>query len=121
EFKAPPKFAELLGAVVNVSAIVAGFLSTVWSILISMENRRVAQLIKEAGAGNRLFRYLSSAIRWLLFLAVLSAIGIIVDFNVVTTWHRHAFSFWLFAVTASVLSCYRILHLCTRVLVFKEV
>ena len=110
---------DVLGAVVNIAAIFVAFLSTIWSILISMENKRVIQLLQDAGYYKLLFDYLSSAIRWLFFLAVISAFGLLIDFTQPKDWYRYAFGFWIFVLVTSLVSCWRIARIFSKVLIFK--
>lgn len=110
---------DVLGAVVNIAAIFVAFLSTIWSILIAMESKRVIQLLQDAGYHKLLFTYLSSAIRWLFVLAVISALGLLIDFAKPQDWHRYAFAFWLFVLVTSLVSCWRITRIFSRVLTFK--
>jgi hypothetical protein len=115
----PPSMKDVLGAVVNISAIFVAFLSTIWSILISMENKRVIQLLKDAEYDKLLFQYLSAAIRWLFILAVISAVGLLIDFTQPKNWYHCAFSFWLFVLVTSFISCWRIIRIFSKVLIFK--
>ena len=110
---------DLLAAVVNIAAIFVAFLSTIWAILISLESKRVIQLLKDAGYHRLLFDYLASSIRWLFLLAVISAFGLLIDFAQPKDWHRYAFGFWIFVLVTSLVSCWRITRIFSKVLTFK--
>lgn len=75
--KMPPLFT----VVVTVAAISVGFLGTAKAILISISTHKLMRTLKETGQHRRLMDYLLSAMWSALFLVVLSAFYLLVDFR----------------------------------------
>lgn len=107
---------DLLAALVNVSAIAVGFLATAQSVLLSIEGRTVMKRLKEQGYDKRLFGYLSTSISLGFVLAVVSALALIVDFDVPARWHQVAVAAWAALVVMSLMTWFRIARLFAKIL-----
>src|SRR5689334_7217941 len=76
---------DLFSAVLNLSAIVAGFIGAAISILYTMEGKEVIRDLVDLNKWPVLLGYLVAALKWSFFLAVLSAMG--------TLFYQHLNSF----------------------------
>lgn len=112
----PVSLKDLLSAVTNLSGIAVGFLATAQSILFSLPKKYVIQQLKITGMYNRLINYFMSAIQWSFGLAVISAIGLLIDFTKSQSWHPIALSLWLFFLVTTSLSYYRVIEVFTALL-----
>ena len=110
---------QFFGAVLNVSAIGAGFLGTALSVLYSIENKPVVQDLIAAGAWGQMLRYTMAAIRWSFALAVLSAVGLFVVDKIRPDHYSAALGVWSFVVFIAALLCVRVIHLFSRILAAK--
>jgi len=72
---------ELLSSAINVSAITCGFLATAMSLLITLSNEEIIQRIKKFGLYELLVDYLKSGLGWSLWVAILSASGLLFNGN----------------------------------------
>lgn len=115
-FVSRPALGNLFTAVVNVSAIAVGFLATAQSILFSLENKRVTQFLKSAGAFNSLIDYMMEAIHISFALAGISAFALLIDLKTPRHWHIYGFAAWLFFLCLAALDYYRIVSIFTRIL-----
>jgi hypothetical protein len=106
----------LFTAMVGVSAIAVGFLATAQSILFSLENRRVTQFLKDAGAFNSLIDYMMQAIHLSFILAALSAFALLVDPKAQRWWYPYAFAAWLFTLCFAGMAYYRVVSIFARIL-----
>jgi hypothetical protein len=115
----PATTKDFLGAVVNISAILGGFLCTVWSILVSIESRKVFSLLKDASYEHLPFLYLSSAVRWLFLLALISATGLLVDFTKPPVWINVMATCWVFILVTALLSFWRLIQIFSKMMEFN--
>ncbi len=105
-------------SIINVSGILIGFMATAKAILVSIQNRRVIQFLRESGAYAMLIAYIMSAIRGCFLVLVLSAAGTLVDlasFRWLGLVHL-AIGFWVGVVVYAGVASYRIVHLVSKVL-----
>lgn len=65
---------DLLGAVINLAAIAIGFLATIKSLLISIENRPDVTWLKSGQFYSRFHRYVFHAIHGSFIVAIVSSI-----------------------------------------------
>jgi predicted neutral ceramidase superfamily lipid hydrolase len=112
----PASLKDLLSAVTNLSGIAIGFLAAAQSILFSLPRKYVIQQLKATGMYNRLINYFIAAIQWSFGLAVLSAIGLLIDFSKAQYWHSTALSIWLFFLITALLSYYRVIQVFVAIL-----
>jgi hypothetical protein len=116
DFVSRDALGNLFTAIVSVSAIAVGFLATAQSILFSLENKRVTQFLKSAGAFNSLVNYMMEAIHVSFALAGISAFALLVDLKTPRWWHPYGFAVWLFFLCLAALDYYRIVSIFTRIL-----
>jgi hypothetical protein len=107
----PDTVPNLLSALVSVGGIAVGFLATVKSILISVDDRPIVKRMKDADLYHRVMGYLRAAMRWSFALAIFSAAALVVDYRGLQAWnwwYAGGTAVWLFLVTGSVLSYLRV-------------
>lgn len=108
----PGTIPQLLSAVVSVGGIAVGFLTTAKSILISIDDKPIIARIKAVpGLYARIVGYLRSSIRWSLFVALISAAALVVDYSNIEKWttpYAIGTALWLFVATGAVLSYVRV-------------
>lgn len=107
---------DLLSAVTNLSGIAIGFLAAAQSILFSLPRKYVIQQLKLTGIYNKLINYFVAAIQWSFGLAVLSALGLLIDFSKPQYWHSTTFGIWLFFLVTAMLSYYRVIEVFVAIL-----
>jgi len=117
KYKSPTTPKELLPTIVSLSSITTGFLATALAILFTIPpNHRGVRLLITGGAYNDLIDYLTGAITWSFVLAIISVIGLLIDFKVEQIWYPFVFSLWLFVLTTAACSCYRVIYLFAKIL-----
>lgn len=109
---------DILSATINISTITIGFLSATQSILLALENRQVIKDIKASGSYKKLTSYLMDAITYSFILAIVSLIGLFFDPKKLQEFYLLCFIIWLFVLSISGLSCYRVIRLCNKILRF---
>jgi hypothetical protein len=113
-----PGFKDLVGAVVNVSAISVGFLATAKSLLLSLSDRSIISRLKQTGHFNTLVGYFLAAVNiWLLLALVSSALLYLYSADKPpSNWYRILVSFWAGLLMAGVLSYMRAIGLLSKIL-----
>ena len=116
----PKASKEILGGVVNVSAIAVGFLATAQSIIVSLGGKRMVRMLRQSGHLSALGSYLTHAIASAFMLAVLSVAMLVLDLDQPSNLNPLAISsivaVWVMTATASVLACFRVLRLLADIL-----
>ena len=112
----PTSLKDLLSAVTNLSGIAIGFLAAALSILFSLPRKYVIQQLKVTGMYSKLLNYFIAAIQWSFGLAVLSAIGLLIDFSKSQYWHSTVLGIWLFFLVTALLSYYRVIEVFVAIL-----
>jgi hypothetical protein len=112
----PAGLKDLFSATVNVSAITVGFLGTIASILLSIQNKEIVQSLTRSGHFQRLLTFCLRSIQWWLFVAIVSSAGLLLDFQRLPEWHRPAIAAWVFVTTTAVLSYLRVLRAVVKIL-----
>jgi hypothetical protein len=107
----PESYKDVLAAMVNISAIAAGFLTTSKSILFSIDTTRSVGQLKDAKLYNRLLDYLFSAIIWSFIVAAASTVLLLIDWKTPKPWHCHVFGVWLMVVVLASFLNYRVIHI----------
>jgi hypothetical protein len=106
---------DLFTVVLNVSAIVAGFLGTALSVLLTIENRPVIKDLKDAGCYFPLLSYLLSAIKWSFLLVLLSTCGLLIYPRFSSRMQELSLLGWFIVATVTSLACWRVIRLFTEV------
>ena len=99
--KAPEAIGELFSGAMAFGAISAGFLATTKSILFSIPDSRRLKELQKLRLMEHLISCLMSSIRWSLGLAVLSALGVLMQHSEFLRWLLVA---WAVALVTSVVS-----------------
>lgn len=110
---------DILLATVNISAIAVGFLAASQSIILTMHGRRVIRQAKTSGLYNMLVKYMIFATYSCFFLAVLSAVGLLLDLDHQANWYHWAFLVWLLLGVTSFFSFYRVIRLLGKILLLE--
>lgn len=112
---------ELAGPVINASAIATGFLATMQTILLSIDNREVIRRLKAMNYQghnyyNTLLNYLISAIKACFMVALVSTAGYLVDGKNIPWWLKYAAAFWTGLAAYAVAACYRVISIMAVIL-----
>jgi len=107
----PETLPNLLSAVLTVAGVAIGFLATVKSILISIDERPIVQRMKEAGVYRRVIGYLRAAITWSFILTLVSSVALLANYKDVRVWDTQrqlGTAIWIVVAVGALLSYYRI-------------
>ena len=115
-FSPPEALRDLFAAIINVSAIAVGFLATAKSILVSLEDKPIVRMLKDAGYYSDLVRYLMTATQLCFGLAIASALLVLLDFKTAAFWNHFAFGVWVFLTATAATACARVIRVFGRVL-----
>jgi hypothetical protein len=115
-FRAPESAKDLLGAGVSIGAIAVGFLANMKAILFSIDKKRIIQQLKDANCLTNVIDYLYWAIASSSFFSLASAVGLIVDLRGHPKLYPIGVSIWLFSVTTTIASYWRVITIFTRIL-----
>lgn len=115
-----PKTAiNVLGAVVSLAGIAAGFLAAIQSIFVAIDDRPIIHDLKESNTYDVIVSYLYHAMWWSVILAITSVVGLLKDFNS-TNWPSWAVSAWVFCAVASAFCTYRIFRVFQAILMSRR-
>jgi len=107
---------ELLSASITISAIAIGFLATSKSILISIRSDKILKWLKDGGHYSTLIDYIMNSVHWCFYLTIISAIGLMIDFDNPNYLDFIFICFWLFVVSTSIISSHRVIDLFSTIL-----
>jgi len=106
----PEALPTLLSAVVTIGGVAVGFLATIKSILLTIDDKPIIHRVKNAGLYVPILDYLRAAFFWSFALTVVSAAALFTDYKGLTFWGRWyaaGTAVWLFVAVAAILSYYR--------------
>ncbi|HWR36002.1 MAG TPA: hypothetical protein VN622_09060 [Clostridia bacterium] len=106
---------DIFASMLNVSAIVAGFLGTAISILLAFKDKPVLMDLRELGIHQNVFDYLLFAVRWSFALAVISTCSIVLFSRLQSLGQAVLLAVWCCALWVSVLGFVRV------ILIFEEI
>jgi hypothetical protein len=113
----PHKPNELIQSGLTIGAISVGFLANMKAILFSIEKKKVVEDLKVGGYFKYLIDYLMEAINLSFCLALLGAIGFVVDFEDRDRLRvKLLLTLWVFILSSAVAAYYRIINLFARIL-----
>lgn len=115
-YSLPSSVRDLFSSAMQVSSITIGFLATALSVLLSIESKNIIQQLKNAGVYKKLVNYFVIAVNWSFALVIFSAICLLLDFKVQWIWNSVTFAAWLFALTGTAASCYRVIDIFASIL-----
>jgi hypothetical protein len=107
---------DLFSSLLNFEGILVGFLMASKSILIAIEGKSIIKWLKDGGVYNKLLQYFMDAINWSFIAIIFSIAGIITSFSIIGIWQFFVFYGGIFVISASVLCCYRVIYLFTKIL-----
>lgn len=116
---------EVLDSSLNISAIAIGFAATAKTILFAIDDRPIIEDLRAADRYKYLVMYLSQTIKYAFALGLISVLLMLFAGSALCTSAPHAASRrmialaafgWTAPATATALSCYRIIHLFTKIL-----
>jgi len=116
EYQLPPKVNNLYSSVVTICAVSIGFLATAKSILFAVHDSEIIRWIKRAGLYDLMINYIMTAIHLCFILAIYSAIELVFDTSWINVSPSLPFALWLFLSWVSLLSCYRVIYLLSKIL-----
>ncbi len=103
---------------INISTISIGFLATVKTVLISIEDRYIIKEMKKAGIYKILMNHLMRSIWFSLFLALASAMIILVDLRDGSIIDQLTVSIWLGFAATCMYSCTAVVHNFCKIVTF---
>jgi hypothetical protein len=108
DFKIPESFNGVLGAVIGLAVIAAGFLATAKSIIISPDDRDIIRKLKKTPYYRAIVADLGAAVFNSCLLAVYSTAGLMVDLKEPWTFLREIlFAVWIGLTMTTMLAYYR--------------
>jgi hypothetical protein len=110
----PETVKNILGSAINISAISIGFLMTSKSILFSIHDRKIIQLMRDAKLYDYLIGYIMTAVHCSFLFLIVSTIGLLIcsyDY-----WYRITIGIWLFLGTGTLLCFYRVIRIFSKIL-----
>jgi hypothetical protein len=113
----PTTLAALFGATISIASIAVGFFATAKTAVVQLEPKRpLIQKLRQAERFELFLKYLTTAIHVSFALAVLSALGLVVDFSPLDWRDRILFAAWLFSALFAALSYYRVVRVLNVIL-----
>lgn len=112
----PAGFATLLEATVNISAIAVGFLASAKAIILGANDQVVVKKLRESKQLKPLMSYFMAAIWWCLFMTMLSAAMLLLDFTKGSQLNDWIVATWVFLAAGSALACLRVIWLFNQAL-----
>lgn len=106
----------LFSSIITISAITIGFLATIKTIIFSINNQYIIKQLKNAGVFNEFIDYIMATVYCCFILAILSGIGLFLNFKDPKSWYQWAFGGWLFLVVYATLLSYRVLNILAKIL-----
>ncbi len=107
---------DLFSSVLNFEGILIGFLMASKSILVAIEGKKIVQWLKNAGVYKKLLEYFMNAINWSFITIILSIAGIVTNFSIINIWIVFLFFGNIFVLSMSLLYCYRVIYLFSKIL-----
>ena len=107
----PATLPVLLSAVVTIGGVAVGFLATIKSILLTIDDKPIMGRIKDGGLYIQIVDYLRAAFFWSFALTILSAFALFIDYQKLSEWsaaHAAGTAAWLWVATSAGLSYYRV-------------
>jgi len=111
----PKTINSLFTAIISISAVSIGFIATTKSILFALRDSSTVKWIKSGGGYQQLIDYMMTAIRWCFLNAIVSAVCLLLDFPSYY-WAPFLFAAWLFTCVTAFSSCYRVIHIFSKIL-----
>jgi hypothetical protein len=116
-YDVPATVHDLFTAMISISSIAVGFFATAKAIVVSIEEKKtVIKKLKQLGYYDDFLAYLSAAIHWSFALAILSAVGLLVDFEKEAVWRSGALTIWIAVMITAAASYYRVVRILNLVL-----
>jgi hypothetical protein len=109
--KLPNGFSALLSSTIDVCAITVGFMGTIWTILLSIEERPIMQRLKEAKRRSDLITFFASAVKWTFALGVWCAFSMLVMYDLSRLEYRVSLALGAFILTTAAFSCFRVIRI----------
>lgn len=116
EYSFPKSLNDIFSTSTTLSGIAIGFLITAKSILFSIDEKYIIKQLKSTKIYRKLINYFMSAIQWSFFLAIVSLFCLFIDFSQPRAYLKILFSSWLFSLTVSGASCYRVIDVYAQIL-----
>ena len=100
----------------TIAGIVIGFLSASQAVLLSLDGRKIIQRLRESNVYHKLLAYLMDAIHWAFITAIISSIGLLLNFKNPQAWYIFLLVPWLYSLLVMSFSCYRTLRVFNKIL-----
>lgn len=117
----PGNFPAVLNACLNTSGILAGFIGTTLTILLSIKSTRVYKQMVKNGYGKDIVGYVLWAFYGVIGLALISGIGMFWgDFKTAHPFHAPYFMAWIWFLTFAGLAFFRLVKILAILLQAEE-
>ena len=108
---------DIFPVVIGISAIAVGFLMTAKSILLSIDERKVIQFLKEAGVYIYFVGYLIAAVKWCFYTTILTLVGMILNLHhQAQPGHYWFLVLWVFTIATTAACCERVIRIFSKIL-----
>ena len=108
---------EIFPVVIGISAVAVGFLMTAKSILLSIDERKVIQFLKESGVYIYFVGYLMAAVNWCFSTTILTLAGMILNLHhQAQPGHYWFLVLWVFTVATAAACCERVIRIFSKIL-----
>jgi hypothetical protein len=121
QYRLNESFDAVLGAVVGLAGIAAGFLATAKSIIIALDDRPIIRKLKKTPYYRMIVADLRSAVLYSCLLAAYSTAGLVVDLKEPFTFLREVlFASWLWLCVTTVLAYWRTMRVYNAILTVED-
>ena len=120
-YRLPESFNGVLGAVIGLAGIAAGFLATAKSIIIALDDRPIIRKLKKTVYYRLIVADLRAAVFYSCCLAVYSTAGLMVDLRDPWTVTRaELFAVWIAMTVTTILAYWRVMSVYSEILVAED-
>ncbi len=107
---------DLFNATFNLGGIILGFLTASKAILFSIDEKYTIKQLRSAGVYRKLINYFMDTIRWSFVLIVFDIVCLSISWDPPADWHKYVINVWIFIISTTLLSCYRVVSVFSKIL-----
>lgn len=112
----PATIKDVFSATAGTAATIAGFMLAAAAILASIGDRPFIRQARRAGVYSQLIHYLFVSMRWGIYTAAFSVLGILFDPAWRLQWYSFAIALWGYLTFTALFSSIRALQMFTKVM-----
>lgn len=116
----PKLMPQVLGAFVSTSGILAGFIGTTLTILLSLKNSRIYRQLVKNGYGSLIVEYVLKGFYASLGLAIMSGAGLLCDFAITKPENKFFTIAWIALLAYAGVAFIRIIRVLAAILPAEE-